>query len=410
MLERLADKLFGVWKRSTASGSAIVFSLLVGLAFLIPISQFLSIRLLVVLVLLSLVVRKGDGRLGGLLIPIWDALLYLLILVVGMSYTEDRQTGLHVIETSLSLLVLRVAFYKIGAMTKRRLNVIFLAFAFGLVIASMICLTYAVNEYASTGDPEVFFFEKFTRVIDSHPTYLAYYLIGAITFGLYVLHQDEHVGSPLALTLLLVFLFFVLMLTGGTTAFASMLFVLAFFILKFLLEKTSTKHLLLVLFVSALVVSMFAFNKFNRGESISLRNDSWERLALWESALSANSNVFVGVGTGDYKTILNAYYTTHEMTAYAAASLNPHNQFMETYVANGLLGLACLLLMLGRPIYLSVKNGDALGTLVFFPFIIYGMTEVFLGRYQGVVFFALMLQCFIAYYQSQRGAFSLKRA
>jgi hypothetical protein len=33
-----------------------------------------------------------------------------------------------------------------------------------------------------------------------------------------------------------------------------------------------------------------------------------------------------------------------------------------------------------------------------FPFVIYGMTEVFLGRYQGVVFFVLCHQIVVGQY------------
>ena len=44
---------------------------------------------------------------------------------------------------------------------------------------------------------------------------------------------------------------------------------------------------------------------------------------------------------------------------------------------------------------LSFKNNNSFGVLVFFPFLIYGVTEVFLGRYQGVIFFALLHQVFI---------------
>jgi hypothetical protein len=66
--------------------------------------------------------------------------------------------------------------------------------------------------------------------------------------------------------------------------------------------------------------------------------------------------------------------------------------------------------MIVRPIYLSVRNRNILGTLIFFPFLIYGMTEVFLGRYQGVVFFALLHQLFMALYHSQAARFPLKES
>jgi O-antigen ligase len=149
---------------------------------------------------------------------------------------------------------------------------------------------------------------------------------------------------------------------------------------------------------------MFVFNSINLRE----KNDYWERLVLWESALKATPDIIWGVGTGDYKKILNEYYVSHDLLKFADSSFNSHNQFIEVLFSNGLVGVFSLLLLVGRPIYQSVRNQNLLGSLTFFPFIIYGMTEVFLGRYQGVVFFALLHQAFMTYYLSHKPAFSLK--
>jgi O-antigen ligase len=105
------------------------------------------------------------------------------------------------------------------------------------------------------------------------------------------------------------------------------------------------------------------------------------------------------VGTGDYKDVLNQFYRDHNMPAYADLSYNAHNQFIQVFFSNGLLGLTCVVLLLARPFYLSVKRQYLLGALIFFPFFIYGTTEVFLGRFQGLVFFALLHQLFIVFYE-----------
>jgi len=149
---------------------------------------------------------------------------------------------------------------------------------------------------------------------------------------------------------------------------------------------------------------MFVFNTINLKE----KNDYWERLVLWESALKATPDMIWGVGTGDYKNVLNEYYVSHDLSKFADSSFNSHNQFIEVLFSNGLIGVVSLLLLVGRPLYLSVRNQNVLASLTFFPFIIYGMTEVFLGRYQGVVFFALLHQSFVTYYLSHKPSFSLK--
>lgn len=395
----------------TKSANTIIYWLFLFFVFLIPLSQYLSSGALVIIVFLALV-PPGRGKvLSMMLNQSWDLILYFSVLAIGLLYSDDTNSGVRVIETSLSLLALPVIFGRLGEFGKDRVQHVFYAFVGGLGTASLICLANAVITYKQGGTTDVFFFYQFTAIVDSHPTYFAYYLISTIAFGLYLMYYEKLRVAPWLMVGALLFFLMVLMLTGGTTAFVSLLFVLAFFVLKFLLEEKTKKHVLTFALAILMVAGMFLFNEIrNLDPSGFVIDDSWERLVLWESALKANPSILLGVGTGDYKDVLNEYYTLHNLADYAESNLNAHNQFIETYFANGLLGLACLLLVLGRPIYLSVRNGNALGTLIFFPFIIYGMTEVFFGRYQGVVFFALMQECFLAYYQSYRPGFSMKRA
>ena len=206
------------------------------------------------------------------------------------------------------------------------------------------------------------------------------------------------------------FFFLVLLLTGGQTAFVSLLLVFSFFILKFFLGDRYRGQKLTVVVVVVMMACMFFVSLTQNTERERKLNDSWDRFALWEAAIDANPNIFFGVGTGDASTVLNEYFRIHNLNEFAVDSLNSHNQFIQIYLSNGLIGLLALLLMLARPLYLSFKNNNSFGILVFFPFLIYGMTEVFLGRYQGVVFFALLHQFFVSYYGSSKPAFSLKEA
>ena len=334
----------------------------------------------------------------------WDGFAFLLVLIIGLLYTEEIQVGWRVIETSLSLLAVPVVFNKFGDFSKERLHQIFYAFALGLLVAALICLVNAEVAYLQSGDIRVFFFDRLTEVIDSHPTYLAYYLITVITFGLYLLYYEKKRASPILIVVLIAFFFLTLLLTGGLTTFVSMLLIFSFFILKYLLEDKTQKQTITVGVVVVMLICMFAFNALNREE----KNDYWERFVLWESALNATPDIILGVGTGDYKKVLYEYYVSHKLYKFADSGYNSHNQFIEIFFTNGLVGFFSLILLLGRPLYLSVRNQNILGTLTFFSFFIYGMTEVFLGRYQGVVFFVLFHQSFMTYYLSHKPTFSLR--
>ncbi|CAN5279299.1 hypothetical protein BH09BAC3_BH09BAC3_21920 [soil metagenome] len=374
--------------------------------FSIPVSQFFSIRLLIVTLVVSFFIKGDRGKLGS---QMWDACLYVAVLVIGLVYSEKFQIGVKLIETSLSLLILPIIFNKVDNFNREKLKTVFYTFASGLLIASLICLLHATILFSKGEGSQVFFFNQLTLIIDSQPTYFAYYLIAVITFGLYLLYYEETKLLRVYIILLVGFFLIMLLLTRGLTASVSLLFIVAFFLLKYLQETKTKRKTTTFGVVVVIVICMFAFNTVNREDGPDgRRNDYWERLVLWESALKATPNFMFGAGTGDYKMVLNSYYESHDLRQYAESNSNAHNQFIEVFLSNGLLGVISLLLLMSRPLYRSVRDSNILGVLIFFPFLIYGMTEVFLGRYQGVVFFALMHQTFLVHYLSYKPSFSMK--
>ncbi|UXE65558.1 MAG: O-antigen ligase family protein [Chryseotalea sp. WA131a] len=379
--------------------------------FTIPLSQLVSSRLLLVMALLSIFLSIKNFPFSSFLYQSWDLLLFFLILAGGLIYSSDIDLGVRQLETNLSLIGLPIAITCLPNFSKQRLDQVFYFFAVGLLAASFICLASAVVSYTHTGDLQAFFYGALTRSIDLDPTYFAYYLIFAITYGLYLLYYELPKRYTIWMIGLVIFFFLILMLTGGQTVFISMLLIFSFFISKYTLEKKSKRESVSVSLVTILLVCMvgltIVFQGGDQFRSISNQNDYWERMSLWESAILANSNPLLGVGTGDYSLVLNDYYRTHNLTNFAMANFNSHNQFIQSYLSNGIIGLIGLLIILLRPIYLSVKNQNMLGILLLFPFIVYGVTEVFLSRYQGVIFFALVHQLIVSNALSTKSIFSL---
>lgn len=385
--------------RNGALHYKIFWQLLLAFAFLIPVSQFLSVRILFVVFLFSFFIKKDRLGLVQIIRNSWDIILYFLVLIFGLIYSNDLETGVKVLETSFSLFALPLIFRRVIPFNKKSFHALIFSFSIGLILTCLICLTNAAIRFYYGGSASVFFFDELTLLLNIQPTYLAYYLCFAITMGLYVFYYKESRVPEPYLIGILIFLFVVLMLSGGRTAYLSMLFVFSFFILKYLFEdeRPQTKKiafaLVLIFLVSMLLINHYNFNATS--EKASASGDYWERMALWKSAVEANPDILFGVGTGDYKNVMNGYYNSHNLAQFAQDSFNAHNQFLQLFFSNGLIGLFSIILLIGRPLYICVRHQNVLGILVFFSFLIYGMTEVFLGRYQGVVFFALLHQIFI---------------
>jgi O-antigen ligase len=373
-------------------------------SFLIPISSLISVRILILVLFLALISESPKINFKGIVRKTWDIILYLLILIIGLTYTQDIDTGLRVLETSFSLLALMIIANRFENFGHDFFHKVLVSFIAGLLVTCLICIVNAFLNFLATGDIQFFFYYKLTEVVNLHPTYLAYYLIASITYCIFLIYNEIEKKRKAVLVVIALLFFAILMLTGGRTAYVSLLLVFSFFILKFILEESNSGKKVAFILVVILFFSLFGVNRISYfNNELEITNDYWERFGLWESALKANSNGMLGVGTGDYKMVLNQYYLSHGLAKFASDSYNSHNQFIQIYFSNGVVGLLALIILIARSLYLSVRSRNALGILLIFPFVIYGVTEVFLGRYQGVVFFALLHQIVLhQYYSSQQ--------
>ena len=128
----------------------------------LPVSSFISARILVLLLILSLVFGERKFILLDLLKSSWDIFFYLLVLVLGFIYSTDEETGMRTLETSFALLTLPIVCFRIQAFSRDRLNSIFLFFSLGIFVAGLICLVNAFVTYKNNGHiSQVFFFYDF---------------------------------------------------------------------------------------------------------------------------------------------------------------------------------------------------------------------------------------------------------
>lgn len=68
-----------------------------------------------------------------------------------------------------------------------------------------------------------------------------------------------------------------------------------------------------------------------------------DRPLIYSNALNLiGQNPILGAGTGDVKQVMNDLYKSHGITE---GNLNPHNQFLQTAIALGCVGLLLLLMI-----------------------------------------------------------------
>ncbi|MEO2050428.1 MAG: O-antigen ligase family protein [Allomuricauda sp.] len=115
------------------------------------------------------------------------------------------------------------------------------------------------------------------------------------------------------------------------------------------------------------------------------------RLETWQCALDIyfnQGNWFFGLGSGNVQSYLNDCYKQNYLTKQYFSHYNAHNEYLSILVRNGISGLASWILVLLYGFYKSISRNNVIGFLFLFLFAISILTEVYLNRIIGVLFFA----------------------
>jgi O-antigen ligase len=116
------------------------------------------------------------------------------------------------------------------------------------------------------------------------------------------------------------------------------------------------------------------------------------RILLWETSIELiKEKPIFGFGTGDIKDVLRARNYEKGYTGVADADYNAHNQFLNSWIAIGVLGTLCLLL-----VFLTLFNQPNSAHLLFtryttIIFFFMFLTESFLEVQSGILPFAFLV-------------------
>ena len=332
------------------------------------------------------------------------ALLFFIIHVVALLYTENMSSGVFDVESKLSFLIFPVIMSSsIYYYTERVVDNYLKAFVLGNILATLYCLYLAFYKWIFLDAP----FQYFTYVDLSeimHPTYFAMYLSFAILISIYLINKS---GKKLPLyrgvLIFCIILFSVMIYLLSSKGGILTLFVLTlYFIFHFIKNKK-----LLILYLAGIVVAFLFFAITNSRvshftnkavETLTLKlesdkavvnNSTEKRIHIWRSGLSlAKENWLFGVSAGDLKYDLSdKYYATLEENNNEEIYFNAHNQYLETFIAVGVFGFLILIYWLIYPVFYNTLNNNRV--LILGMFIILFINFIFesiLNRQEGIVF------------------------
>lgn len=395
-------------------GEKIMYFFLLAFAFLLP-SQWVVIPITMAAILFALIglISKGwldrwrgiisNKRFG------WMALYYAWV-GLAILYSPDAHEGERewVVQIFLVLWPLGLAAYP--PMSKSKLWGILRTFILGTLVSCLACLWMSYIDYGMSEDPSVFFYAKLAHweMVPMH--YQAMMVSFAFLIWIVDLIENQHalwvkIVSVFGIVFLLVFM--------GLLSIRIQFIALPIAFSAYFLVKWSWQRALAVfggiVAVLALMIATLdgprkraveTMDEIASIEKVVNKKQTNHRVFIWKYGWEVISeNPWTGTGTGSTQATLGPKfkestavfwhgYQPYKLDEFA---YNYHNQFLQAWGNQGLLGLILLLGIFVGSAFSFWKEKDALSmafiTLVFFSF----LTESMLLRQAGVLFMSFFV-------------------
>ena len=276
--------------------------------------------------------------------------------------------------------------------------------AFGAGLIALFLLLFAGYQYFQTTDNEVFYYHNLVRVVSGNAIYYSLFFSSALLFAFESLIKEKQRVYLLPIGLLTIDI-----LLLSSKLFTLLLVIIFLYYTLIHVKSIPIKSSLILLFIIGFVFSFqkisARFNEIDRShllesqqsispatvfDGFSLRKE----LILLGLELKAehSSQMCVGIGPGICQEKLNQkfidkqfYVGENEKSKSGFYNYNFHNQYLQTLLETGWIGLFTLLLLLLTPFFIVEKD---LRSVVFFMnalFLIGFLTESFLSRQMGIV-------------------------
>jgi len=356
--------------------------------------------------------------------------VYFLLGILAVFYSSNQDKAWFDVQQKLALVVFPILLAGMSDYFWKNIRWVFWAFLAGLFVASIYDLVYAMQMSFAAGETENIFrywvYERhenvgFIKLINMrmsyfsygyfshfmHPSYFSMYLIFGIPliYHLYKTRLKPKSLNKIGYFFLGIYFIFIIYLLQSTAGFIS----LAVILLLMLINETSiVKKKKLSFFLFGFILSIFAVlfivniksnhlsdfkNKFST-ESVS--TSSSIRLEMWKNSYSMwVENPIIGIGPSDIRDVFKEKLAESGNIEFATGNYNMHNQFLESFIGLGILGLIALLSILFYSFKTALKNKNLLLAYLLIIIIINFFFESVLNRQSGLFFLLFFLSLLV---------------
>ena len=329
-------------------------------------------------------------------------ILYYIILLLGMLWTENDSFGLSKLENKLSFLLIPILFAisHFSISRKQFMNVLLFSLLLSLLINYGLALHTSFT-LAKSSVYDTLISANFSQHM--HRSYYCNYLIIGCIVILDRMFKKEAIGLYLILfSLFSIGVFQTLAKSGILTYF---LLIPAFLFWQLLKTK---QYRSILICLSGFVISIALLAKIDnpiktRFQHIPAALESFEsknnpstesntsRLLMWSTSIDVFKEFpFAGVGTGDYDDVLTKKNESYGNSGVAMHRYNSHNQFLNTMVQLGLLGLVVLIMLFLNGFKMAYQQKNIIGLFTLSCFFLNFLFESFIESQAGIILFCLL--------------------
>lgn len=359
--------------------------------------------------------------------------IYILS-VLGLIYTENMRQGLFELEKNATILLFPLIFASSKPLEKNEIRILFKALILACIIASIVCLGYAVYRNYEEGHTLTYVFNAIfydihlpgryeyfnyyyfiyyflTDPLGIHPIYLAMYTLFSSCLVIWLWWDRSKFKEELSwiFIFLLIYNSIIIVLLSSRTQMFSLIILGTIFVFYYCYRRRIIyKGILLICFLTVLFFSLILLNPVSRerfSKAISptshyTENEHGEgglslRLYQWKYSIKAiQENLLLGSGPGDAQDVLEEVYLKSDFKIGYDNQLNPHNQYLQTWLESGIIGLLILLACMLLPVYFAINEKQWIYLVFIFILAVGFVTESMLELNKGIIFYSFFNSLF----------------
>jgi len=368
-----------------------------------------AINSLAIFILISIIsfFTQGANSWRNLNKLLFLPIVFYSLYFVSVFYSEHKAVAWFDLEVKFSFLLLPIIFGFEKPDKRIKLHTIFTLFSISALIYAVYLIFRGLFLYETNGH-----FPTYTDFSPSvHVAYLASYFVFSVIINYELICQTTAKKYRLLYSISL--FFSVLSIFFADSKAGILIFISLIIAISFIKVFQKSKLLAMLILVVSILFSGVVIMKNERFKTMfdgyvsykksvsgnkEYTESTTERIMIWDAAIKLIQDDFwIGIGTGDVKIELEKEYLKLGYDNPARLHLNAHNNYLETLLATGIIGLLSLLAIFFIPMYIQSSTM----TIIYNSFIYIVASNILFesmfNTQAGVLFFTFFYSFIIVY-------------